>query len=85
MPSKLVGTLLIQLVCINALRICNVVEFGAKGDGRTLDTSSFQAAIEACKGGGIVRVPAQKTLSPYGRIASGACDDHGSDVCKKGG
>src|SRR5512143_1425397 len=37
----------------------DVRDFGAAGDGRTLDTAALQGAIEACHraGGGTVRVP----------------------------
>jgi polygalacturonase len=40
-------------------RVFNVREFGATGDGVTLDTKSVQAAIAAChaNGGGIVELP----------------------------
>lgn len=43
----------------------NVKEFGAKGDGKTLDSPSINKAIETCaeKGGGTVYLPAGTYLS----------------------
>lgn len=37
-----------------------ITDFGAVGDGTTLNTAAIQAAVEACAagGGGTVRVPA---------------------------
>ena len=44
---------------------CNICDFGALGDGKTLNTAAIQAAIDACTaaGGGRVVVPAGKYLS----------------------
>jgi polygalacturonase len=43
----------------------DVRQFGARGDGKTLDTPSIQKALDACgkAGGGVVRLPAGTYLS----------------------
>jgi len=46
-------------------RIYNVRDFGAKGEGKTVDTAAIQSAIDACThdNGGIVLLPAGDFLS----------------------
>lgn len=46
-------------------RVFDVRQFGAAGDGRTLDTKAIQRALDACgnNGGGIVHFPAGMYLS----------------------
>ena len=62
--ARLTALLFVPLVAMHAgaegpRRVFNVRQFGATGDGVTLDTKSVQAAIAACHagGGGIVEVP----------------------------
>jgi polygalacturonase len=48
-----------------AAKVFDVRQFGAKGDGKTLDTAAIQKALDECgkAGGGIVRFPAGTYLS----------------------
>ena len=47
------------------VKIYNVSDFGAKGDGKTLNTKAIQSAIDACSlaKGGVVMIPAGEFLS----------------------
>ncbi len=44
-------------------RVFNVLDYGAVGDGTTMDTKAIQAAIDACTPGGKVLIPAGRFLS----------------------
>lgn len=46
-------------------RIFSPIEFGAAGDGKTLDTAAIQAAIDHCaaQGGGTVQIPSGNFLT----------------------
>ena len=51
--------------CVAQAKVFDVRDFGAKGDGTTLDTVAIQAALDACgkAGGGVVRFTAGTYLS----------------------
>jgi polygalacturonase len=81
-------------------RTFNVREFGARGDGKSLDTGAIQQALDACgkAGGGIVRLPAgtylcqpihlrNKTtvqIDPGARLQATDDPDHFADARKPG-
>ena len=48
-----------------ATQVFNVRDFGAKGDGKTLDTGAIQKALDECgnSGGGLVEFPPGVYLS----------------------
>jgi polygalacturonase len=43
--------------------VFDITTFGAVGDGKTMNTHAIQQAIDACKPGGVVRIPAGAFLS----------------------
>jgi polygalacturonase len=57
-----------EFICINADGAsCNVLDYGAKGDGKTDDTAAVQSAITACAkaSGGSVLLPSSHTFLTY--------------------
>ena len=54
----LLALLLDGRATLASARVCDVTEHGAKGDNSTSDTAAIRAAIEACRGGGEVFLPA---------------------------
>jgi hypothetical protein len=56
---------LCSVAMANAVTVCNVRAYGAKADGRTMNTSAIQTAIDVCakKGGGRVRLDGGTFLS----------------------
>lgn len=64
--------------------VVNVLDHGAIGDGKTLNTKALQAAIDACPAGGIVRIPAGKFLSGALRLKSDLTLEIAKDGVLKG-
>ena len=53
-------------------RVLNILDYGVVGDGETLNTESFQKAIDACadEGGGVLRVPSGEYVTGTIQIKS---------------
>ena len=68
----LVSCLLVLASSIQAQNEYNVRNYGAKGDGKTLDSPAINAAIDSCvaQGGGTVYIPAGTYLSGSIRLKS---------------
>ena len=72
MYKRLCMTFLAVVSALQMMADYNVRNFGAKGDGATLDSPAINAAIEEAvkHGGGRVVVPAGRYLSGYIRMKS---------------
>jgi len=73
MNMKLTVALLLSLSLPMGAATFNVRDFGATGDGHTLDTAAIQKAVDAASvaGGGTVLVPAGQYLTDPFTLASG--------------
>jgi hypothetical protein len=60
-----ISALLLLNSCHHSAGIYNILDYGAKGDNKSLNTKAINAAIIACNknGGGVVIVPAGKFIS----------------------
>ena len=68
--------LLVGAGCSTTSKAWHVItDYGAVGDGKTLDTAAIQKAIDACAagGGGIVEVPSGTFLSGAFELKSDMC------------
>src|SRR5271166_2067218 len=71
--ALLAATLLAATAWVQGAVVVSVTEHGAKGDGKTLDGTALNRAVEACAGagGGQVRVPPGRYLTGTVRLRSG--------------
>src|SRR5208337_4074410 len=71
--ALLAATLLAATAWVQGATVVSVTEHGARGDGKTLDTSALNRAVEACAGagGGQVRVPPGRYLTGTVRLRTG--------------
>jgi hypothetical protein len=63
--SRILILAIVLYSCHNHSGMYNIVDYGAKGNGKTINTKAINAAIRACNknGGGIVVVPTGKFVS----------------------
>src|ERR1022692_2101759 len=59
-----------------AAKTFNVLDYGAKGDGTTLDTAAIQRTIDAADAGGQVLIPRKHTFLTGSLALKGGIDFH---------